>query len=99
MTQYKKGPEFSEQRQTRVLLEDLRSQFRFFGEGQAIMQKDLNEVRGRVEQIEDKVERIESKVDHLETEMSFVRKVLPTVATKDDLRIFDRRLTALEQAG
>ena len=93
----KQNPEFSREREFKVILEDLQSQFRVFGEG-------LNDVRNRVERIEDKVDRLDQKVDildgrvsNLENEMSFVRRVLPTVATKDDLLRFEKRLIAVEK--
>ena len=105
MTKYKKGPEFSEERETRVLLEHLDSQFRVFGEGMADMRKDMTnmreditEMRKDLTEVCGRVERIEGKVGHLESEMAFVRKVLPTVATKDDLKQTEKRLTALETA-
>ena len=86
---YKKDSEFSRDREFTVILEDLRSQFRVFGEGMEVMRTDLTDVRNRVG-------RIEVKVDHLEIEMVFVRKVLSTVATKDDLKQFEKRVTILE---
>ena len=89
MTKNKAGEEFSYEREWRVILEDLRSRFRVFGEG-------LGDVRGRIARVEDKVDTVGVKVDRLEIEMSFVRKVIPTVATKDDLRQLERRLVALE---
>ena len=88
MSKYKKGPEFSEERRTQVLLEDLRSQFRVFGDGQKDVCRRLERIEGKVERLEGKVDQMDGRVQHLEVEMSFVMKVLPTVATKDDLKQF-----------
>ena len=110
---HKKGSEFSEERETRVLLEDLGSQFRVFGEGMHGMNQRLGRIEDKVERLDSKVDRLEIKVDHLgskvdqlqsevhhlQVEMSFVMKVLPTVATKDDLKQFEKRLNALEAAS
>ena len=72
------NPEYSREREFKVILEDLHGQFKVFGEGQEDMRRGLN-------RIEDRVQNVEDKVAHLEVEMSFVRRVLPTLATKDDL--------------
>ena len=108
----KDRPEFSREREYKVVLEELQSQFRTFGEG-------LEDVRGHVERIEVDVLQIKEdvvilkvdvgvlKVDVgqlkedvglLKTQISFVRKALPTVATKDDLIPLERRVSALESA-
>lgn len=113
----KKTSDYVPEREWQVILEDLRSQFRVFGEGMADMRKDLidmrkdlTDVRHRVERIEDKVGiiegrlgntegrlgNIEGRLGNIELEMAFVRKVLPTVATKDDLKHLGKRLTVLE---
>ena len=80
-----KGPEFSREREIKVLLEDLRIQFRTFGEG-------LDDVRNSVGRVEERVDKLSGKVDNmavdveiLKQDMAFVKRALQTVATKDDL--------------
>ena len=102
----KYGPDYSREREFKVILEDLQSQFGTFGEG-------LDDVRERVGHIEHDVADLKNDVGDLKLNMSFVKKVLPTLATKDemrktiteateplatkkDLQALERRLVALE---
>ena len=58
-----KGPEFSREREWKVILEELHSQFKVFGEGLAGLREDLTEfrleVRNRFQQIENRLQQIE----------------------------------------
>ena len=82
------NPEYSREREFKVILENLEGEFKAFGEGQEDIRRGLN-------RIEDRVQRLEGKVDHLEVEMSSIRKVLPTLTTKDDLKHLEKRLIVL----
>lgn len=84
-----KGPEYSREREFKVILEDVQSRFRAFGEGQ-------EDLRNRLERVEQKVDTIEEDTGQLKVQMSFVFKALPTVATKDDLKRLEKRLTTIE---
>ena len=75
------GPEYSREREFKVILEDLHSRFKVFGEGQ----EDLGRRVGRVEQ---KLDGIESDVSQIK---SFLR---PLIAEVSD---HTRRLTVLEK--
>ena len=92
------GSDYSREREWGVLLEDLQGQFRVFGEG-------LQTVQDRLERVEDKVE----KLDAIESDVSLIKLMLPTLATKKelqkaiaplatkkDLEVFDRRLAVFE---
>ena len=68
MSKAKHGPEYSDEREWAIILEDLRSQFRDFGEGLAYVREDLTDVRDRV--------------IHLEEDMKLVKAIIPTLATK-----------------
>ena len=81
-----KGPAYSREREFKVILEDIQSQFRTFGEGM----EDMNQ---RLERLE----RIVPRVEQIEVDVSAIKIMLRTVATKDDLLGLERRLTALEQ--
>lgn len=110
MAKYKKGREFSDERETRVLLEDLHSQFQVFGDGMVTMQEKMDVMQGKMDVMQGKIDVMQMdltevrenvgslnlKVGNLEKEMSFVRKALFTVATKDDLKQLEKRLVALE---
>ena len=82
-----KGPGYSQEREFKVILEDIQSQFRTFGEGQ-------NDLRERMERIEEIVPRIE----HIERDVAAIKFVIPTLATKKDLQALEKRFVALESA-
>ena len=82
----KKRFEYSGERETQVLLEDLHSQFRVFGEG-------LNDVRKKL----GRLERIEEKLETLENDVSLIKLSLPHFASQ--ITDHDRRLTTLESAS
>ncbi|MBI4357827.1 MAG: hypothetical protein HY584_00885 [Candidatus Omnitrophica bacterium] len=79
------NPEFSREREFKVILEDIQSQFRTFGEG-------LTDLRERMEHVEEIVPRVEN----IERDVAAIKFVIPTLATKKDLQAFEKRLTALE---
>ena len=77
----KDNPEFSREREFKVILEDIQSQFRTFGEG-------LDRLDQRVERLEEIVPRVE----HIERDVAAIKFVIPTLATKKELK------EAIEQA-
>lgn len=102
MSPLHKGPEFSGDREFKVILEDIRSQFRAFGEGMDTVQRKLDALEGlpqAVKELQEDVGLLKIDVSQLKTQMAFViDKVLPTVATKDDLFRLEKRLTTLESS-
>ena len=84
----KDNPEFSREREFKVILEDLHKEFHVFGES-------LEDVRERLGRVEIRLERVESDV-------SVIKLVVPTLATKRDLEslsnFLSNRLQALEAA-
>ncbi|PIQ87094.1 MAG: hypothetical protein COV74_02075 [Candidatus Omnitrophica bacterium CG11_big_fil_rev_8_21_14_0_20_45_26] len=105
------------EREFKVILEDIYSQFRIFGEGLTGVNGRLDGMEQRLDRMEVRLDRMEVRLDRMEvrldrmegrldrvegdlqvlkSDMSFVKIVLKTVATKDDLLVIDRRLTALE---
>ncbi len=85
----RRGPEHSRDREFTAVLEDLRSQFRVFGEG-------LDDVRNRLGRVEVKLENIDKRLETVEDYVQFLKLAFPTLATKDDLLRFERRITRLE---
>ena len=81
----KKGPDFSDERAWGVILEDLRSQFRVFGEG-------LTDVRQHVEPIGD----ILLRLDTIESDVAMIKTAIPNFFTK--VTDHERRITVLETA-
>ena len=72
MSQFDKtGPEFSRDREIKVLLEDLRGEFRIFGEGLQDVRKELREglhdVRNRLERVENDIAQIKVKVNGMDS--------------------------------
>jgi DNA repair ATPase RecN len=88
----KKGPEYSREREWGVILEDLQSQFRVFGEG-------LGDVRGRLERVEEKLEKldlIENRLGAVEYRLKNVETILrPFTAQVSD---HEHRITSLERS-
>lgn len=105
----KKGPEYSREREFKVILEDLQSQFRVFGEGLEIVRKGLEDVRDRLGRVENRLERVEVRLDSVELRLDRVELRLDRVEHKVDnieliLRPFtatvsdhEKRLTVLEK--
>lgn len=92
MSAFRKGPEYSGDREFKVILEDIQSQFRAFGEG-------MDTVQCKLDALQVDMSQLKTDVSQLKTQMSFVTdKVLPTVATKDDLFRLEKRLTSLESS-
>ncbi|PIQ87099.1 MAG: hypothetical protein COV74_02100 [Candidatus Omnitrophica bacterium CG11_big_fil_rev_8_21_14_0_20_45_26] len=77
------------EREFKVILEDIHSQFRAFGE-------ELISVNRRLDRMEGDIHELKSDVSLLKSDIIVVKMVLKTVATKDDLLVINRRLTALE---
>ena len=57
-----------------VILEDLRSQFRVFGEGLQMLNEKVDRVDKKVDTLETKVDSLETKVDTLETKVDSLDK-------------------------
>ncbi|MBI2095341.1 MAG: hypothetical protein HYT89_04155 [Candidatus Omnitrophica bacterium] len=78
-----------------AILEEIRSNFRTFGEG-------LSDVQEKTSDISDRLGHVEQKLDQGQLEIKAIRSVLPTLATNKDLEKFseefNRRLTTLESA-
>ena len=110
----KDRPEYSREREFKVLMEEIQSQFRTFGEGletaqgkldaleglpQAVeqLQRDVIYLQKDMMQVQKDLGQVQKDLGQVMTQLSFViDKALPTVATKDDLRQLEKRLTALE---
>ena len=75
-----KGPEYSQEREWAVILEDLRGQFKVFGEG-------LQDVRHRLE-------RVEEKLDSIDRDVSVIKLSLPPLFRK--VADHEKRLGGLE---
>ena len=96
------NPGYSRDREFSVILEDLRSQFSVFGEGLEIVQNDLETVKRDVQKLTHLPHAVKQLQGDFYQFKSFVEKVLPEVATKDDLKRLEKRLekriVALEAA-
>ena len=99
------NPDYSRDREFTVVLEDLRSQFRVFGEGLGHLNgrvdqlvEDVTQLKEDVRLLKEDMSLLKEDVSLLKTEMHFVRTALPTLATKDDLLVFEKRFVRLETA-
>ena len=70
----KHGPEFSRDREIKVLLEDLRGEFRVFGEGLQDVRKKLHEglqgVQKEFQNVHGRLDRMESSLSRFFTTLS-----------------------------
>ena len=71
----RQSPEYSREREFKVILEDLHGQFKVFGEGQ----KDLCQ---RVERIEQKLDGVEQKVDTIEMKVNVIEMKVNVIEIK-----------------
>ena len=85
----KEGPEYSREREIKVILEDMQSSIRVFGEG-------LNDVRENLNDVRDRVIHLEEDVSIIKTDVAVIKSIIPTLATKKDLAVLDHRLIVLE---
>ncbi len=103
-TKQNSGDDFSREREFKVILEDIYSQFRVFGEGMGDLRNKFENLETRFDKLETRFDKLETRFDGLETKVDgldrFIKMIMPTIATKDDLRLLekslDRRITALE---
>ena len=72
-----------------VLLETLSSQFKVFGEGLEIVQRQVSEVNQKVDGLEKKVDGIEMKVDGLEMKVNSLEGKVDSLEGKVDGLIED----------
>ena len=86
----KPGSEFSRDREFGAILEEIRSDFRAFGEG-------LSELQEKVGGLSERMEEVEQKLDHVGLEIKAIKS---TMATKKDLEKlaeeFNKRLIVVE---
>ena len=80
-----KNPGPAPEHRLNVILEELQSQFRAFGEG-------LEDVRAKV----CKIDGIDEKLTRVEGDVSMIKMVIPTLTTKKDLEKLEKRLITLE---
>jgi phage shock protein A len=66
-----------------VILEDLRSQFRVFGEGLQILNEKVDRVDKKVDTLETKVDSLETKVDSLDKKVDALDNRLERHELKD----------------
>ena len=79
------SPKHSREREFTVVLEDIQSQFRVFGEG-------LGDVRNRLERVEDQL----IKLDSIERDVSLIKLAFPSFATQ--VAGHEARITTLEHS-
>ena len=81
--------DYSREREFKVILEDIQSQFRVFGEG-------LGEVRERVIRMEERMEHLEEKVEQVAIDVSGMKSFLRPFS--EEVSDHSRRLTILEKS-
>ena len=87
------GPEFSREREFKVILEDLQSQFRTFGEGLQIVREGLEDVREGLEDVREGLDDVRSRLGRLESDVTWIKSEM---FTKSDFAPFFETLSGHE---
>ena len=85
MDRSSKNPGPAPEHRLNIILEELQSQFRTFGDGLTDVQEKVESILKRLDPIEEDLRLIKSVIS-----------VIPTLATKKDLQELEKRLKALE---
>lgn len=80
-----------------VVLEDLRSDFRVFGEGLEMVNQRLDRMDGRFDSIEVRLEAIEGELFNIKTQLSNINKTLLNKAEISRVENLERRVKYLEK--
>ena len=64
------GPEFSQDREIKVILEDIQSQFRVFGEGMEDVRSRLGKIETNVAEVKIDIHMIKSSMDRFFSQLS-----------------------------
>ena len=87
-----KNPGPTPEHRLNVILEELQSQFRVFGEG-------LTDVQEKVSGISERLEKVEQDVFMVKSDVSIIKSVIsviPTLATKKDLEKVEKDVSAIK---
>ena len=76
------------------MLEDLRSQFRVFGEGLSIVGDQLHDLNKKVETMDKKVDKLEKDMVIVKGELAIIRH---NQVTRDEFKLLESRVLALEK--
>ena len=100
----KKGKSFDKDREFTVVLEDLRPQFRVFGEGLDLVRADLGTVKEEVKGIKDQVGRnfeditiIKVAITDMKRDITDMKRDIGDI--KDNLKVFDKHILHLEETA
>ena len=80
-----------------VVLEDLRSDFRVFGEGLEMFNQRLDRMDGRFDSIEVRLEAIEEELFNIKTQLSNINKTLLNKVEISRVENLERRVKYLEK--
>ena len=83
----KENPKFDSKRETRVLLEDVRSQLRVVAEGHGLLVIRLDRVEAKLSEHDHRFDRIEVRLDHMEGQLSQLQNQVGSVLTDHESRI------------
>ena len=91
----------SKRDQYTIVLEDVRSDFKLFGEELQAVRGSVERLDGKVDQLDGKVDRIEGRVVRLEENIEFVKGELTVIrhnqVTRDEFKLLETRVLRLEK--
>lgn len=80
-----------------AVLEDMRSQFRVFGEGQQLLLDRVTAIESRLDKIENRLDKIEGRLDKIEVEIMEIKRQLMTKVSVDEYNKLEQRVISLEK--
>lgn len=84
-----------EDKPVRILLEDIRSQFRVFGDGQKDMQRQLKDIREMVGKNTEDIEIIKSDIAFIKTELKKFVRVEEFSALEKRVALLERKFARI----
>jgi hypothetical protein len=84
-----------EDKHVRILLEDIRSQFRAFGEGQQDIQRQLKDIRGMTAKNSENIEIIKLDIAFIKTELKKFIRVEEFSALEKRVALVERKLSRI----
>ena len=80
-----------------VILEDIRSQFMAFGEGQQVISDKVDGLENKFDNLENRFDNLEIKVDKLQDDVTDIKHKLSKKVDLEDFQKLEKRVIKLEK--
>ena len=87
MMPQKKNQRFDSERETRVLMEEVRSELKVVAEGHGLIIGRLDKVEGRLDKVEGKLVQHDQHFDRIEGQLGQLQKQVGSVLTDHESRV------------